>query len=163
MRLADGEVRMAGRIEARLAELGIAIPATAPPLASYVPSVQTGNLLFVSGQITLKDGKPDYIGKLGRDFTAEQGYQAARLCALNIVAQLQAALGELDRVRRIVKLTGFVNAVPDFTDQPQVVNGASDLLAEIFGEQGRHARSAVGVGSLPRGVACEIEAIVEIT
>ena len=153
---------MAGKIEGRLAELGIALPGTVPPLASYVPSVQAGNLLFVSGQITLKDGKPDFIGKLGRDFTSEQGYQAARLCGINIVAQLKAALGELDRVKRIVKLTGFVNAVPEFTEQPQVVNGASDLLAEIFGDKGRHARSAVGVGSLPRGVACEVEAIVEI-
>lgn len=153
---------MAGKIEGRLAELGIALPGTVPPLASYVPSVQAGNLLFVSGQITLKDGKPDFIGKLGRDFTSEQGYQAARLCGINIVAQLKAALGELDRVKRVVKLTGFVNAVPEFTEQPQVVNGASDLLAEIFGDKGRHARSAVGVGSLPRGVACEVEAIVEI-
>ena len=153
---------MAGKIEARLAELGLSLPATAPPLASYVPTVTAGDLLFVSGQITLKDGKPDFIGKLGREFTAEQGYQAARLCGLNVVAQLKAALGDLDRVRRIVKLTGFVNAVPDFTEQPQVVNGASDLLAEIFGDAGRHARSAVGVGSLPRGVACEVEAIVEI-
>ena len=102
------------------------------------------------------------MGKLGRDFSTEQGNQAARLCALNIVAQLKAALGDLDRVKRIVKLTGFVNAMPDFTEQPQVVNGASDLLAEIFGDKGKHARSAVGVGSLPGGVACEVEAIVEI-
>ena len=153
---------MAGTIEARLKELGITVPVAAPPLASYVPTVQTGSLLFVSGQVTLKEGKREFVGKLGRDFATEQGAQAARLCALNIVAQLKAALGDLDRVRRIVKLTGFVNAVPDFAEQPQVVNGASDLLAEIFGEAGRHARSAVGVGSLPRGVACEVEAIVEI-
>ena len=153
---------MAGKIEARLAELGIALPATVPPMASYVPTVQAGALLFVSGQVTLKDGKVEHVGKLGRDVTTEQGYQAARLCGLNIVAQLKAALGDLDRVKRIVKLTGFVNAAPDFTEQPQVVNGASDLLAEIFGDKGRHARSAVGVGSLPRGVACEVEAIVEV-
>jgi enamine deaminase RidA (YjgF/YER057c/UK114 family) len=153
---------MAGKIEARLAELGISLPATVPPLASYVPSVQVGALLFLSGQVTLKDGKPEFIGKLGRDFTVEQGYQAARLCGLNIVAQLKTALGDLDRVRRIVKLTGFVNATPDFLEQPQVVNGASDILAEIFGDKGRHARSAVGVGSLPRGVACEVEAIAEV-
>jgi len=153
---------MAGKIEARLAELGITLPVTVPPMASYVPSVQAGTLLFLSGQVTLKDGKTEYIGKLGRDFTVEQGYQAARLCGLNIVAQLKAALGELDRVRRIVKLTGFVNGMPDFVEQPQVVNGASDLLAEIFGDKGKHARSAVGAGSLPRGVACEVEAIVEI-
>jgi len=153
---------MAGKIEARLAELGITLPVTALPMASYVPSVQAGSLLFLSGQVTLKDGKTEYVGKLGRDFTVEQGYQAARLCGLNIVAQLKAALGELDRVRRIVKLTGFVNGMPDFVEQPQVVNGASDLLAEIFGDKGKHARSAVGAGSLPRGVACEVEAIVEV-
>ena len=153
---------MAGRIEARLKEIGITLPAAAAPLASYVPTVQTGSLLFVSGQVTLKDGKREFVGKLGRDFSTEQGNQAARLCALNIVAQLKAALGDLDRVKRIVKLTGFVNAMPDFTEQPQVVNGASDLLAEIFGDKGKHARSAVGVGSLPGGVACEVEAIVEI-
>lgn len=153
---------MAGKIEARLKEIGITVPAAAAPLASYVPTVQTGSLLFLSGQVTLKDGKREFVGKLGRDFTTEQGAEAARLCALNIVAQLKAALGDLDRVRRVVKLTGFVNAVPDFTEQPQVVNGASDLLAEIFGDKGKHARSAVGVGSLPGGVACEVEAIVEI-
>jgi enamine deaminase RidA (YjgF/YER057c/UK114 family) len=153
---------MAGQIEARLKEIGITLPAAAAPLASYVPTVQTGSLLFLSGQVTLKNGKREFVGKLGRDFTTEEGAQAARLCALNIVAQLKAALGDLDRVRRIVKLTGFVNAAPDFTEQPQVVNGASDLLAEIFGDKGKHARSAVGVGSLPGGVACEVEAIVEI-
>jgi enamine deaminase RidA (YjgF/YER057c/UK114 family) len=153
---------MAGKIEARLKELGITVPVAAAPLASYVPTVQTGSLLFVSGQVTLKEGKREFVGKLGRDFSTEQGNQAARLCALNIVAQLKAALGELDRVKRIVKLTGFVNAMPDFTEQPQVVNGASDLLGEIFGDKGKHARSAVGVGSLPGGVACEVEAIVEV-
>ena len=151
-----------GKIEARLKELGISLPTAAAPLASYVPSVQAGALLFVSGQVTLKDGKREFVGKLGRDFSTEQGHQAARLCALNVVAQLKAALGDLDRVKRIVKLTGFVNAMPDFTEQPQVVNGASDLLGEIFGDKGKHARSAVGVGSLPGGVACEVEAIVEI-
>src|SRR5712672_2694090 len=126
---------MAGKIEARLADLRITLPVTVPPMASYVPSVQAGSLLFLSGQVTLKDGKTEYVGKLGRDFTVEQGYQAARLCGLNIVAQLKAALGDLDRVRRIVKLTGFVNGMPDFVEQPQVVNGASDLLAEIFGDK----------------------------
>ena len=153
---------MAGNIEARLKELGITVPTPAAPLASYVPTVQTGSLLFVSGQVTLRDGKREFVGKLGREFATEQGNQAARLCALNIVAQLKAALGDLDRVKRIVKLTGFVNAVPDFTEQPQVVNGASDFLGEVFGDKGKHARSAVGVGSLPGGVACEVEAIVEV-
>jgi enamine deaminase RidA (YjgF/YER057c/UK114 family) len=153
---------MAGQVEARLEALGIAVPAAAAPLASHVPTVRTGSLLFVSGQVTVKDGKREFVGKLGRDFTTEQGAQAARLCALNVVAQLKAALGDLDRVRRIVKLTGFVNSQPDFVEQPQVVNGASDLFAEIFGDKGKHARSAVGVASLPAGVACEVEAIVEI-
>jgi enamine deaminase RidA (YjgF/YER057c/UK114 family) len=153
---------MAGVIEARLKELGIVVPEMPPPLASYVPTVQTGNLLFISGQVTLKDGKREFIGKVGRDFDADQAYQAARLCAVNLVAQMKAALGDLDRVVRVVKLTGFVNATPDFTEQPKVVNGASDLLVEIFGDKGRHARSAVGVGSLPMGIACEVEAIVEI-
>jgi enamine deaminase RidA (YjgF/YER057c/UK114 family) len=153
---------MAGTIEARLKELGIVLPAAAQPLASYVPAVQAGSLLFLSGQVTMKEGKREFVGKLGRDFKTEEGYQAARLCGINIVAQLKAALGDLDRVRRIVKLTGFVNSMPDFIEQPQVVNGASELLAEIFGDKGRHARSAVGAGSLPGGVACEVEAIVEV-
>ena len=158
---------MAGRIEGRLKELGIVLPVMPPPLASYVPTVQSGNLLFVSGQVPVKDGKREYVGKLGRDVDIDQGYQAARLCALNIVAQLKAALGELDRVVRVVKLTGFVNAMPDFTDQPKVINGASDLLVEIWGEAGRHARSAVGMQSLPGSAAgsipVEIEMIVEIS
>jgi enamine deaminase RidA (YjgF/YER057c/UK114 family) len=153
---------MADSIEARLKELGLTLPVMPQPLASYVPTVQTGNLLFISGQVTIKDGKREYVGKLGREFDAEQGYQAARICGLNLVAQMKAALGDLERVKRVVKLQGFVNAVPDFTEQPKVINGASDLLVEIFGDKGRHARSAVGVGSLPMGVACEVEAIVEV-
>jgi enamine deaminase RidA (YjgF/YER057c/UK114 family) len=153
---------MADGIEARLAELGIVVPVMPPPQASYVPSVQAGSLLFISGQVPLKDGKRQFVGKVGSEVDVDQGYQAARLCALNLVSQMKAALGDLDRVKRVVKLTGFVNAVPEFTDQPKVINGASDLLVEIFGDKGRHARSAVGVGSLPMGVACEVEAIVEI-
>jgi enamine deaminase RidA (YjgF/YER057c/UK114 family) len=154
---------MAGKIDARLKQLGITVPATAAPVANYVPTVRTGNLLFVSGQVTFKDGKAEYIGKLGREFNVEQGQQAARLCALNIIAQVKNALGgDLDRVTRCVKVTGFVNAIPDFTDQPKVVNGASDLLVEVFGEAGKHARAAVGTGSLPLGVAVEVEAIFEV-
>ena len=154
---------MAGKIDAHLKQLGITVPSASAPAANYVPTVRTGNLLFVAGQVTFKDGKAEYIGKLGREFNVEQGQQAARLCALNIIAQVKNALGgDLDRVKRCVKVTGFVNAIPDFTDQPKVVNGASDLLVEVFGEAGKHARAAVGTGSLPLGVAVEVEAIFEV-
>ncbi len=154
---------MAGKIDARLKELGITVPEGVAPAGNYVPAVRSGNLVFVAGQIPLEGGKPQFIGKLGREFQVEDGQKAARLCAINIVSQLRAALGgDLDRVKRIVRVGGFVNAVPDFTDQPQVVNGASDLLVQIFGEAGKHARAAVGVSSLPRGVAVEVEAVAEV-
>ncbi|MGQ0663713.1 MAG: RidA family protein [Pseudomonadota bacterium] len=152
---------MAGRIEARLQELGIALPSAAVPVANYVPFVRTGDLVFVSGQITLQDGKPEFIGKLGREFGVAAGREAARLCAINILAQLKAALGDLDRVKRCVKLTGFVNSTPEFADHPKVINGASDLMVEVLGEAGRHARAAVGAASLPLGVAVEVEAVFE--
>ncbi len=155
---------MAGKIDARLKELGITVPEGVAPAANYVPAVRSGNLVFVAGQIPLEGGKPQFIGKLGREFQVEDGQKAARLCAINIVSQLRAALGgDLDKVKRIVRVGGFVNAVPDFTDQPQVVNGASDLLVQIFGEAGKHARAAVGVSSLPRGVAVEVEAVAEVS
>ena len=154
---------MAGKIEARLAELGIRLPEAAAPAANYVPWAVTGNLIFVAGQITLADGMLKHQGKLGAEISVEEGYQAARLCAINIVSQLRAACGgDLDKVARVVKLVGFVNSTPDFTDQPKVVNGASDLMVEVFGDAGRHARSAVSAGSLPLGVAVEVEAIVEL-
>ncbi|MBL8807826.1 MAG: RidA family protein [Rhodospirillales bacterium] len=154
---------MPGKIDARLKSLGIELPPTAPPAGNYVPYVVSGRHVFVAGQITLKDGKPQFLGKLGKEFGVEEGQQAARLCAVNIVAQLKAACGgDLDRVVRIVKLGGFVNCTPDFTDQPKVVNGASDLIVEIFGEAGKHARAAVGAPSLPLGVAVEIDAVAEI-
>ncbi|HIC80776.1 MAG TPA: RidA family protein [Kiloniellaceae bacterium] len=154
---------MAGQIDARLAELGIDVPEAATPVANYVGYVQTGNLVFVSGQVTLKDGSPQYLGKLGDSISLEDGQAAARLCAINIIAQVKAACGgDLDRVQRVVKLTGFVNSTPDFTDQPKVVNGASDLMVEVFGDKGRHARAAVSAGALPIGVAVEVEAVVEI-
>ncbi len=154
---------MAGKIDARLKELGITVPEGVAPAGNYVPAVRSGNLVFVAGQIPLEGGKPQFIGKLGREFQVEDGQKAARLCAINIVSQLRAALGgDLDKVKRIVRVGGFVNAVPDFTDQPQVVNGASDLLVQIFGEAGKHARAAVGVSSLPRGVAVEVEAVAEV-
>ncbi|MDX1401540.1 MAG: RidA family protein [Kiloniellales bacterium] len=155
---------MAGRIEARLTELGIEIPEAATPVANYVPYVRSGNLVFISGQVTIKNGEFQYIGKLGNEITVETGREAAQLCAINIISQLKAACGgDLDRVNRIVKLTGFVNSTPDFMDQPKVINGASDLLVEVFGEKGRHSRSAVSAGALPLGVAVEIEAIAEIS
>jgi enamine deaminase RidA (YjgF/YER057c/UK114 family) len=154
---------MAGKIDARLKELGITVPEGVAPAGNYVPAVRSGNLVFVAGQIPLEGGKPQFIGKLGREFQVEDGQKAARLCAINIVSQLRAALGgDLDKVKRIVRVGGFVNAVPDFTDQPQVINGASDLLVQIFGEAGKHARAAVGVSSLPRGVAVEVEAVAEV-
>lgn len=150
-------------IEKRLAELGIELPVPAKPVANYVGWVKTGNLVFTAGQITLKAGKVECQGKIGKDFSVEEGAAAARLCAINIIAQLKDACGgDLSRVRRVVKLVGFVNAVPEFTDHPKVVNGASDLMVEVFGENGKHARSAVGAGSLPLNVAVEVEAVVEI-
>ncbi len=154
---------MAGRIEARLKELNITLPEAAAPVASYVAAVRTGNLIFVSGQVTRNNDKLEYVGKLGREFDVAQGQQAARLCALNIIAQLKKALaGNLDRVKRCVKVTGFVNGTPEFADQPKVINGASDLLVDVFGEAGKHARAAVGMGSLPLGVAVEVEAVFEV-
>ena len=154
---------MPGKIEQRLAELGIELPKAAAPAANYVPYTISGTLLFVSGQVTVWNGELKYIGTVGGDLTTEDGYQAARLCGLNLISQARTACaGDLDRVKRVVKLGGFVNAAPDFKDHPKVVNGASDLMAEVFGEAGKHARFAVGAGSLPLGVAVEIDGIFEI-
>lgn len=150
-------------IDARLKELGIELPQPAKPVANYVPWVKTGNLVFTAGQVPLKDGKIEYQGKVGRDFTVEEGQAAARQCAINILAQVKDACGgNLDKVRRCVKVVGFVNGVPDFTDHPKVINGASDLLVSVLGERGKHARSAVGSGSLPVNVAVEVEAVFEV-
>ncbi|MDE2135071.1 MAG: RidA family protein [Alphaproteobacteria bacterium] len=154
---------MTGRIEARLKELGISLPTPPAPVASYVPTARSGNLVYVSGQVTASPEGLRYVGVVGAGLSVEDGKAAARLCAINVVAQVKTACGgDLDRVKRCVKLSVFVNAAPDFTQHPEVANGASDLLAEIFGEAGKHARAAVGAGSLPRGVACEVEAIFEI-
>jgi enamine deaminase RidA (YjgF/YER057c/UK114 family) len=153
---------MAGQYESRLAELGIVLPTAAAPAANYVPFAISGSLLYVSGQLPFKDGKLTYVGHVGGNLSVDDGYQAARLCGINIIAQIKAAVGDLDRVRRIVRLGGFVSCTPDFTDQPKVVNGASDLFVEVFGDAGRHARAAVGSPSLPRGVAVEVEAVVDI-
>jgi len=154
---------MPGTIAARLAELGLELPKAASPVANYVPFVVTGKLVFVSGQVPLVDGKPQFVGRLGDTLSVEQGNQAARRCGLNLLAQLgNACGGDLDRVRRVVKLGGFVACTPDFTQTPQVINGASDLMVEVFGDVGRHARAAVGVSALPLGVAVEVEAVFEI-
>ncbi len=153
---------MSGSIEQRLKALGLTLPGAPAPVANYVPTCLSGNLLFVSGQISRSDDGRIITGKLGAGIEIETGRQAARICALNILAQAKAALGSLDRIQRIVKLTGFVNAAPTFVDHPQVVNGASDLLVEILGDAGRHTRSAVGVAGLPLDAAVEIEAIIAV-
>jgi enamine deaminase RidA (YjgF/YER057c/UK114 family) len=145
----------------RLAELGIELPALAAAAGSYKPTARTGNLVFTAGQLPFVDGKL-VTGRLGEDISLEQGTAAARACGLMILAQLEAALGSLDRVERIVKLGAFVSSAAGFTDQPRVANGASELMAEVFGEAGKHARSAVGVPVLPLGAAVEIDAIVAI-
>jgi enamine deaminase RidA (YjgF/YER057c/UK114 family) len=153
---------MTGHVEAKLRELGINLPAPPAPVASYVPTVLSGNLLYVSGQVTAAPEGLKYVGVVGRDMKVEDGKAAARLCGINVLAQVKAAVGDLDRVKRCVKLSVFVNASPDFTQHPEVANGASDLMVEVFGDAGKHARAAVGAGSLPRGVAVEVEAIFEI-
>ena len=154
---------MSGRIEATLKRLGIELPEPSAPIANYVPYTVSGNLVFVSGQICVWNGERRHVGKLGAAISVEEGREAARLCALNILAQLKAACGgDLDRMRRCLRLGGFVNCTPEFADMPQVVNGASDLMVEVFGDAGRHARAAVGTSSLPGGVAVEVEATFEI-
>jgi Putative translation initiation inhibitor, yjgF family len=154
---------MAGRIDARLKDLGIDLPAPPTPVASYVPAVKSGNQVVVSGQIPLTVEGLKYIGIVGADLTVEDGRAAARLCAINLLAQIKAACGgDLDRVTRCVRLGVFVNAVPGFGQHPEVANGASDLMVEVFGDAGKHARAAVGAGSLPRNVAVEVEALFEI-
>src|SRR5215472_2538236 len=150
-------------VDARLEQLGIKLPTPPAPVASYVPYVLSGKQVFVSGQVTLSPEGLKYVGTVGKELTLDDGRAAARLCALNVIAQLKTACGgDLDKVRRIVKLTVFVNCVAGFAQHPEVANGASDLLVEVFGEIGRHARSAVGAGSLPRNVATEVEAVIEI-
>jgi enamine deaminase RidA (YjgF/YER057c/UK114 family) len=150
------------QVEAKLAEMGLELPAPPAPVANYVRAVQTGNLVFVAGHGPTKDGKLAYGGKLGADVDVATGYEAARLVMLNCLSSLKELLGDLDRVTRVVKLLGMVNCTPEFGDQPEVINGASDLLTELYGERGRHARSAVGMSALPRGIAVEIEMIVEV-
>lgn len=154
---------MPGTIDARLDELEIILPPANKPAGNYVPFAISGKLVFVSGQIPMSGGKPSHQGKLGAGISVEQGADAARVCALAVLAQLKEAVGgDLDRVARCVRVGGFVNSAPDFTEQPKVVNGASDLIVAVFGDAGRHARAAVGVAQLPAGVAVEVEAIFEL-
>ena len=152
-----------GLIDKRLTELGIVLPKPAQPVATYVPWVRTGNLVYISGQGAMKDGKLQYTGRVGDTVSLEDAIASARLTAINVITHLRDACGgDLDRVKRVVKLLGFVNCTPTFGDQPKVINGASDLMVEVFGDKGRHARSAVGAPSLPFGLSVEVEAIVEI-
>ncbi len=153
---------MTDTITAKLAEMGLALPDAPMPAANYVPYVQTGNLVHVSGQLPFRDGAM-VVGKLGDTVSIEDGAAAAQACALSLLAQVRAACGgDLSRLQRVVKLVGFVNSTPDFQDQPKIINGASDLMVALLGDKGRHARSAVSAGSLPFGVAVEIEGIFEI-
>ena len=149
-------------IDDRLSELGITLPQPAAPVAAYVPAVEHGDLLHISGQISFSEEGNLILGRLGEDMNLDRGMEAARRCGIMLLAQIKAALGSLDRVERIVKLGVFVNSAPTFTDQPKVANGASELMQEVFGEAGRHARSAVGVAVLPLGVAVEVDAIVAV-
>lgn len=154
---------MACAHDERLARLGDEVPPASTPGANYIPFVPGGGLLYLAGQIPRRGDRIDYRGKIGETLTTEEGYKAARSCALNLIVQIRESCGgSLARVVRIVKLTGFVNCTPDYPDAPKVINGASDTFVEVFGEAGRHARSAVGLASLPRGVSVEVEAIVEI-
>ena len=154
---------MAGKIDARLSKLGIELPEAAAPAANYVPYALEGNTLYIAGQVPFWNGELLHIGKVGGDYSVEDAVQAACVCALNIIAQAKAALGgDLDRIRRIAKVGGFVNCVTNFGQHPAVINGASDLFVEVFGDTGKHTRFAVGAGSLPMGVAVEVDAIIVV-
>lgn len=154
---------MAGRIDARLKELGLELPTPSTPGANYVPFVRSGTLVFLTGQLSQWNGERRFVGKLGREWSVEEGREAAQLCALNLIAHLKtAAGGDLDRVRRCVRLAGYVNSMPDFLAQSQVMNGASDLFVDVFGDAGRHARMAVGVAALPYDVAVEVEGVFDV-
>jgi len=151
------------KVEAKLGELGVVLPTPPNPVANYVPFVRTGALLFVSGQICLDaDGKLTAKGKLGENVSIEDGQKAARSCAINLLAQLKVALGDLDKVVRVVRLGGFINSAATFVDGPKVMNGASDLMVEVFGDKGRHARTTVGVAALPVDAAVEVEGLFEV-
>jgi enamine deaminase RidA (YjgF/YER057c/UK114 family) len=153
---------MGETIEKRLSDLGVTLPAAAAPAANYVPFMRTGNLVFTAGQLPLKDGKLQVTGLLGRDVDTAAGKEAAKLCAINVLAQAKAAVGDLEKISRVVKITVFVASAPDFTEQHLVANGASDFLVAALGEPGKHARAAVGTASLPLNAAVEVEAIIEV-
>jgi enamine deaminase RidA (YjgF/YER057c/UK114 family) len=157
------EAMMAGMVEKKLQELGVVLATPTAPSANYVPFVRTGNLLMVSGQICYQDGKLVATGKLGAGVSVEQGQKAARACAITVLAQVKAALGDLDKVLRVVRLGGFVNSAPNFLEGPKVMNGASDLMVAAFGDKGRHARTTVGVAVLPADAAMEVEALFEVS
>lgn len=152
---------MAGVVEAALEADGVVLPTPTAPQGSYVPFVKTGNLVYISGQVPMGPNGVEFVGRCGDDKSIEDGQAAAKLCAINILAQVKAAIGDLDKIVRVVKVNGYVNATPDFRDHPKVINGASDFLVKVLGEKGKHARAAVGVAGLPSGVAVEVEAIVE--
>ena len=153
---------MNSQINTRLEKLGIVLPEPAMPAANYVPFVRIENQLWISGQLPMDSEGIKFLGKCGNERSIEEGYQAAKLCAINILAQIKSAAGDLENVDRIIKLVGFVNSTPDFTQQPKVINGASDLIAEVFGDIGKHARSAVGVAVLPFDATVEVEAVVAL-
>jgi enamine deaminase RidA (YjgF/YER057c/UK114 family) len=153
---------MAETVQSRLAALGIALPTPGAPLASYIPTTESGGLVFVSGQLSVVPGGEQCVGKLGAGLSVEDGYRGARIAAINLLAVLKGAVGSLELVTRIVKIVGFVNCTPDFGEPHKVINGASEFLVEVFGDRGRHARSSVGVNALPNGAAVEVEAIVEV-
>lgn len=148
--------------EAKLESMGLKLPPVPKPVAAYVPAVMVGKYIYTSGQLPLVDGELAYKGKMGRELTEDQGYAAAKICAVNCLSAVREMAGSLDHVEKIVKVTGFVNSAEGFVNQPKVINGASELLGEIFGEAGRHARSAVGVSELPLGAAVEVEVVVKI-
>lgn len=154
---------MSGEIAARLRDLGLVLPPAPSPVANYVPFLVSGNLLFISGQISKAGDGTLVAGRVGDTLSVEDGVGAAKVCALNLLAQAQAALGNLDRISQVVRLTGFVNAGPDFTDHPKIINGASDLMVAVLGDKGRHTRAAVGVSGLPAGAAVEVDAIFSVT
>jgi enamine deaminase RidA (YjgF/YER057c/UK114 family) len=163
-RTQTGEQAMAGTVEKKLASLGITLPTPANPVANYVSSVRSGNLLIVSGQLCFgSDGQLVATGQLGGSVSAEDGRKAARACALNLLAQIKLTVGDLDKVARVLRLGGFINSAPGFTDGPKVMNGASDLMVDVFGDKGRHARTTVGVSALPANAAIEVEGLFELS
>jgi len=150
------------QVESKLKELGFVLPKPPEPIAAYLPALQVGNLLFLSGTTCYENGKLLFTGRVGAELTLEQGYQASRQTALNLLSVIKATLGDLDRVERVVKLNGYVNSAPEFDRQPEVINGASELLEKLYGERGRHARTSIGVSSLPGHIPVEIEMIVQV-